>query len=94
MSEYRVASSATSVLILSGSVQRRGATVFNHSNASLYLRYVPGPQLSPSASLAQFAVKLSSGSYFEVPVAYCGQVHGIWDAQNGFAYVIDFSSGE
>ena len=90
--EFRVAASTTSVVILSGSMQRHMGSVYNHSSASLYLRY--SPNMSNSASLAMFSVKLSSGSYFELPVAFQGVVHGIWDGANGYAYVIDFQSGE
>ena len=90
MAEFRVASSTNSVLILSSSVHRRAATVFNHGSSALYLRYTQN--LNTSASLAQFSVKLPSGSYFELPAAYQGQVHGIWDAANGFSFITDFTS--
>lgn len=93
--EFKVSASTTSVLLLSSSLHRRvGTSIFNASNASLHLRYAPGPELAPSASLAAFSVKLTSGSYFEFPFAYQGQVHGIWDATGGWAFIIDVSSGE
>lgn len=92
VSEFRVAASTTSVLILSGNLQRRSASIYNHGNASLYLRYSPNMNLS--ASYVAFSVKLSSGSYFELPAAYQGTVQGIWDGANGYAFITDFQSGE
>lgn len=95
MYEYKVAASTTSVLLLSGSVFRRaGTSIFNASNATLHIRYAPGPELAPSASLGAFALKITSGAYFEFPYAYQGQVHGIWDGTGGWAFIVDINSDE
>lgn len=89
----RVPSSTSPQLILSGSAgsfgSRRFATIYNHSNAALYL--------SPKSTVTvnSFSVKLSSGSYFEmVPPVYDGPVYGVWDAANGWAMVTDYRDDE
>ena len=81
-----IPASATSKLILSASEHRAGAVFYNHSPASLYLRY--SQNMDYSASVDLFTVKLASGSYFEMlnPV-YRGQVHGIWDDADGVVMV-------
>lgn len=82
----RVPSSTSAVTILSSSVGRVTANIFNHSAASLYLKFEGAPTIN------DFDVKLSSGSYYELPKpVYLGQVNGIWDAANGFAMIADFS---
>jgi hypothetical protein len=88
VSHARVAGAASSTLILSGNLQRVHASVFNHSGASLYLKFD-----DTSVSINDFDVKLSSGSYFELPKpVYQGIIRGIWDAASGFAMIVDFSS--
>ncbi len=73
------------VLILSASFSRAHASVFNHSNATLHLRF------GSSASLpTAFDVKLTSGSYYELPKPiYTGPVYGAWDAAGGFALTLE-----
>lgn len=92
MAEYRVPASTNSVLILSASLHRRSATIFNAGNGNLHLRYAPTVDLS--ASFGMYHVKLTSGSYYEVPIAYQGRINGIWDNSAGFAFVVDFSDDE
>ena len=86
----RVASSATPVLLLTGSAYgRKDAAIFNHSSASLYI--------SPDqhVSTGSFALKLTSGSYYELPKPiYTDKVWGVWDGVNGFAMVSEKNSTE
>lgn len=88
--QARVPASVTPVLILSGSsLSRVKATVFNHSSASLYL------STQPSASAQFFWVKLTSGSYFEVPdPGYIHEVYGAWDGANGYAMITDHQAND
>jgi len=78
-----VASSATVVTLQAANGSRRGLTVFNSSNKTLYLK------LGSGAALNSFTVKMSSQGYYEVPGNYTGIVTGIWDSVNGNAYVTE-----
>lgn len=84
---WAVPNAGIGVLILSGSQIRAHASVFNHANASLHLRF------GASASLpAGFDVKLTSASYYELPKPiYTGPVYGAWDAAGGFALVLELA---
>lgn len=85
-SHARVASSTGLTLILSASEGRTRASVFNHSSAGLYL------SARPEVSVNFFDVKLSSGSYYELPSpVWRGAVYGVWDAANGWAMVTDMT---
>lgn len=80
-----VANAGVGALILSSSQTRAHASVFNHSNATLHLRF------GSSATLPTgFDVKLTSASYYELPKpVYTGPVFGAWDAAGGFALVLE-----
>ncbi len=78
----RVPSTTAGVLILSASTTRTFASIFNHSTASLLLAYSRTPTVN------DFDVKLTSGSYFELPQpVYRGEVYGVWEVANGWAMV-------
>lgn len=90
LTHMRVTAATSPTVILSGSAQRVHASIFNHSSASLYIRFDDN-----NASVNDFDVKLSSGSYFELPKpVYQGIVRGVWDGANGFAMTVDFGSDE
>lgn len=80
-----VTSSATSVLVLNGNAQRKGAAVMNDSTQILYLKLSPG-----TASTTSYTVKMAAASYYELPYGYVGEINGIWVSANGFAYVTEF----
>jgi len=61
-------------------LSRLGFTIQNDSTANLYVK------LGAVASLASYTVKIPAGGYYEVPFGYTGNIDGIWDAANGFAY--------
>lgn len=84
---FAVPNAGIGVLILSASQTRAHASVFNHSNAALHLRF------GGSASLpTRFDVKLTSASYYELPKpVYIGPVFGAWDAPGGFALVLELA---
>lgn len=90
LTAYRVAASATPVMILSGGMtNRRVATIYNHSNASLFI----GP--FPEVGVTRFMTKITSGSHFTMPnPIYVGPVYGVWDAAAGHAMIVDFNSSE
>jgi hypothetical protein len=76
-----VASSATSVTILASNSNRKGATIWNDSTATLFLEF------GATATTSAFTAKLSPSGYFEVPFHYTGVISGIWSAANGNALV-------
>lgn len=80
-----VAAAVTSTSLLSSNATRSGFTVWNASTAILYLDY------GATATTAAYAVRIDPSGYFESPVAYTGQVSGIWSAANGSALVREFS---
>lgn len=82
-----VARSATSTTILAANGYRNGASVFNDSNAVLYLRLSGG-----TASSTSYSTKLGAQSYFEVPEDYSGIISGIWaSAGTGNALVTEYT---
>ncbi len=80
-----VASSATNVTILASNVNRLGATIFNDSTKTLYLK------LGATASTTSYTLKLGPDGYFEVPFGYTGIIDGIWSAANGNARVTELT---
>lgn len=81
-----IAASATSVTILALNAQRRGATIYNDSTATLYLK------LGATASSTSFTVKMLADDYFEVPFWYTGVIDGIWASATGSARVTEVTS--
>lgn len=80
-----VASSASSITILASNASRKGATVTNDSTQVLYLKF------GATASSASYTVKLTAGSYYEVPFQYTGVIDGIWASANGNALVTELT---
>lgn len=89
---WRVATNTSKQLILSASQDDRShASIFNNSNATLYLRIGNNAGMAVSGALGAYDVKLTSGSYFEMPKPiHEGEVWGVWDADQpgGFAMVL------
>jgi hypothetical protein len=82
---YSVPSSATSTSLLATNSARKGCTIWNNSTANLYIDFGATP------TITTFAVKVSSGGYYELPFSYSGAINGIWDTANGNALVREFS---
>jgi hypothetical protein len=76
-----VAGSATSVVLLPQNTARLGATVYNDSNALLYVK------LGATASTTDYTVKLFPLGYYEIPYGYTGEIDGIWSVANGHARI-------
>jgi hypothetical protein len=80
----RIAASATTEVLAAANGARRGLTVYNESNAVLYLA------LAPVATLTVYTIQVNPGAYYELPVpVYRGIVSGIWSAANGAALVTE-----
>lgn len=76
-----VAASATNVTLLASNTARLGATVYNDSTATLYLK------LGATASATSFTVKMIADSYYETPFNYTGQIDGVWASATGVARI-------
>ncbi len=63
---------ASSTTLLASNANRLGATIFNDSTVTLYLK------LGATASTTSFAVAMVAASYYEVPFGYTGVIDGIW----------------
>jgi hypothetical protein len=82
-----VGDSATSVTLLAANADRLGATLYNNSNASCYVKF------GATASLTDFSVAMSPGGYFEVPFGHRGIIDGIWAADAGGSMLVtEFTS--
>ncbi|BAY74183.1 hypothetical protein NIES25_51630 [Nostoc linckia NIES-25] len=68
-----VAVSNTMQTILADNSNRKGATIWNYSNAPLCIDF------GNSVSKTVFAYRISAGGYYEIPFGYTGIVSGIWD---------------
>jgi hypothetical protein len=80
-----VSGSASSVTLLVANVNRKGATIFNDSTASLYVKF------GSTASTTSFTVRLFTNDYYEVPAGYNGIITGIWASATGSARVTELS---
>ena len=82
-----VASSASTVSLLALNASRKGATFFNDSSTTLYLK------LGATASLTSFTVQIPGGGYYELPFGkiYTGAIDGIWSAANGNVRITELS---
>ena len=72
-----VASSASSVTLLSANTARIGAQFYNDSTQICFLK------LGTTASSTSFTVALASAVYYELPCGYTGRIDGIWVSANG-----------
>ena len=82
-----VADTATSAQLLASNGNRYGATIFNDSSATLYVK------LGTTASATDYTVKVVQNSYYEVPFRYTGRIDGIWasDPGDGAARITEFT---
>ena len=70
-----VASSATNVSILAANSGRKGATFFNDTDKSCYLKF------GTTASTSSFTIRIFSNGFFSLPYpAYTGAIDAIWEA--------------
>jgi hypothetical protein len=78
-----VAASATSVALLAANAARVGATVFNDSTATLYLK------LGTTASTSSYTAQMPQNSYYETPFGYTGAIDGVWGSATGNARITE-----
>jgi hypothetical protein len=77
-----VTGSGASQVLAYSDRNRLGMMVFNHSSNAVFLK------LGNAASVVDFTVKLSSGSYYELPLPiHTGSVTAIMDASGGHMMV-------
>lgn len=82
----QVASSASSVTLLAANASRKTAIFYNASTAVLYIALT-----SAAASTTAYTVQVAAGASWSMPVAYTGQVTGIWASANGNAIITELS---
>jgi hypothetical protein len=70
---------------LASNTSRKGATIYNDSNKTLYIKF------GTTASTSDFTTQLKSGDYYEVPFNYVGRIDGIWASANGAARVTELT---
>jgi hypothetical protein len=80
-----VASSATSVTLLSANTSRKGCTIANDSTQILYVKF------GTTASTTSYTVKMIADAYYEVPFGYTGRIDGIWASANGNARLTEMT---
>jgi len=79
-----VASSATSVMLISANTNRRSLTIYNNSTAILYVCF------GETATQAGAKVPISAGGFYEMPFpVYVGVISGIWESANGNASIYE-----
>lgn len=76
--------STTNVLLVSSSYSRKGLTIWNNSSSNLYIDY------ASDVSASYFAIKILPNGSYELPYGYTGEIHGIWDAATGQAFIREF----
>lgn len=84
----QVADTTSDGVILAANANRRGATIFNDSSATLFLGLG-----TTAVTATNYSVKLLSGAYYEVPYNFTGQVRGLWatDPNDGAARVTELT---
>jgi hypothetical protein len=81
-----VSDQATNATLLSLNANRLGATIYNDSTATLYVK------LGTTATTTDFTVILAPGGYYEVPFGYTGRIDGIWASdQSGAARITELT---
>jgi len=81
-----VAASVTNVTLLSANTKRRGATIWNESNAStLFVK------LGSTASASSYTAQVYPSGYYEVPYEYTGRIDGIWSLASGNARITELT---
>ena len=80
-----VAGATADTQLLAANTSRIGATIFNDSNAILYVKFGTG------ASSTSFTIRVPANGYYEVPFRYRGQINGYWSVAIGNARITELS---
>jgi hypothetical protein len=81
-----VIAAVTAVTLLSENLNRKGATIYNASNKTLYVLIGNG-----TATPTNYNVQMSGNSYFEVPFGFTGRISGVWSGTGGNALIGEFA---
>jgi len=74
--------------LLSSNAARVGATIWNQSGSALYLGFTSGVTAGPTGNASWV---IQPGSVWTMPIAYTGDIYGIWDQAEGQANVAEFT---
>lgn len=80
-----VTAATETTTLLAANENRKGASVWNDSSATLYL------EMGSTVSSSDYAVAMGAGDYFEVPYGYTGMITGVWTTATGRAMVREFT---
>lgn len=77
-----VLASVSTVTLLAENLNRKGSTVFNDSNKTLYLALG-----NADATTTNYTIQIGGGGYYETPFGFTGRISGIWSGASGAAYI-------
>lgn len=80
-----VAAATTDTTVLASNVNRTGASIYNDSTATMYLKYGSG------ASSTSFYDVLYQGDRHVVEFGYIGQINALWSSATGNARVTELT---
>jgi len=80
-----VAASASSVTLLSTNSGRLGATIYNDSQATVYIKF------GTTASTTSFNISLGKDEYAEINT-YTGRIDAIWTSATGSARITELTA--
>jgi len=84
-SVYLVASSVTSVSVMSLNTNRKGGTIFNRSGTTNYIK------LGTAATTSVYTVAMDDQDYYELPYGWTGVVAAISASTAGVLTVTEFT---
>lgn len=82
-SVVEVSASAASVQLVASNLSRLGILLSNESSGTLYV------QLSAPAATSSFSLKVSPGSFLNIPFTWGGPVSGFWKPATGSVMVTE-----
>lgn len=96
-SQYAYAASTTATIMLNTNANRTGATFQNDSSSTsnLYLLLGAGQTINgqvSEVSATNYTIKVTPGTYYEVPFGFSGRIDGIWNGAAGNVYVTEISN--
>src|SRR6185312_10670633 len=84
----QTAGATTAQHLLSSNAARVGATIWNQSGSALYLGFTSGVTAGTTGNASWV---IQPGSVWTMPIAYTGDIYGIWDQAEGQANVAEFT---
>ncbi len=83
----RITGSLSTSVVLPENSSRRMASFYMHSEAEFFLK------LGTGATTIDFAVKLGSGSYYELPLPiYTGSISGVFTKTTGSLHIAEWTA--